>query len=357
MAANTLLLSDLSFQKIEELVNSLGVSAYRVKQLTHWLYRELALSFDEMTDLPKPFRENLAKRAHLHCLTLTRKLVSRDGTIKVLFTLEDGNTIESVLMPYLETEGKTRYTLCVSTQVGCPIKCAFCATGQQGFERNLSPGEIIDQVLYFARKLRDEEEGNVITNLVFMGMGEPLANYDNVWQAIVMLNSPDGFTLGARNITVSTSGLIPGIKRLSQEKIQVNLAVSLHASKNSLRNLLVPINNKYPLEQLIPACRDYITASGRRVSFEYILFEGINDSLVQARSLAHLVAGLNCHVNLIVANKTAGSEYCSPSAETVTAFDQELKRLRITCTVRQSRGVDIDAGCGQLRSRHTKRIL
>jgi 23S rRNA (adenine2503-C2)-methyltransferase len=355
LTANTILLSDLTFQKIEELVKSLGASTYRGKQLTHWLYRELALSFDEMTDLPKSFRESLAKLIHLHCLKLVRELVSRDGTIKVLFALDDGNTIESVLMPYLEDEGKTRYTLCVSTQVGCAIKCAFCATGQQSFERNLSAGEIIDQVLYLARKLKDEQEGNIITNLVFMGMGEPLANYDNVWQSIVMLNSPDGFMLGARNITISTSGLIPGIKSLSREKIQVNLAVSLHASKNSLRNLLVPINNKYPLEQLIKACRDYITATGRRISFEYILFEGINDSLVQARSLAHLVAGLNCHVNLIVANKTASSEYHSPSAEVVTAFEQELKRLRITCTARQSRGLDINAGCGQLRSRHTKR--
>jgi 23S rRNA (adenine2503-C2)-methyltransferase len=355
LTANTILLSDLTFQKIEELVKSLGASTYRGKQIAHWLYRELALSFDEMTDLPKSFRESLAKLTHLHCLKLVREQVSRDGTIKVLFALVDGNTIESVLMPYSEDQGKTRYTLCVSTQVGCAIKCAFCATGQQSFERNLSAGEIIDQVLYFARKLKDEQEENTITNLVFMGMGEPLANYDNVWQSIVILNSPDGFMLGARNITISTSGLIPGIRSLSREKIQVNLAISLHASKNNLRNLLVPINNKYPLEQLILACRDYITATGRRISFEYILFEGINDSLVQARSLAHLVAGLNCHVNLIIANKTASSEYHSPSTEVVTAFEQELKRLRITCTVRQSRGLDIDAGCGQLRSRHTNR--
>ena len=227
-------------------------------------------------------------------------------------------TIESALMPYPRSSGGRRYTVCLSTQVGCPVGCPFCATGQQGFERNLTPGEIIDQVLYFSRHLRDqcgEEEDSadggmgLITNVVFMGMGEPLANYDALLQAIRVLNSPEALGLGARNMVVSTAGLVPQIKRLSQEKLQLGLAVSLHASNNALRDKLVPINKRYPLEQLIPACRQYFEMTGRRLSFEYILFDGINDSLRHARSLAHLLAGLNCHVNLIAANRTHGWDF------------------------------------------------
>jgi 23S rRNA (adenine2503-C2)-methyltransferase len=257
------------------------------------------------------------------------------------------------MMPYSVANEQSHSTLCLSTQVGCAIGCPFCATGQQGFERNLTPGEIIDQVLFFARRLRDEQPQNKISNLVFMGMGEPLANYDNLWQAIEMLNAPDGFGLGARNMTISTAGLISHIKRLSGEKLQVGLAVSLHASTDKLRDWLVPLNKKYPLAQLIPACREYVTKTGRRITFEYILLEGVNDSLVQARQLVHLIAGLNCHVNLIAANKTIGGDLRPSNPETVLAFEEELKRLRIQCTVREGRGLDIDAGCGQLRSRYS----
>ena len=345
-------LTDLSSVQLAELVTSLGAPAYRTKQLRHWIYQGLASSFDEMTDLPKNFRQVLAEKAVLNKLISTREVISRDGTSKVLFSLPDDKTIESTLMPYPAPGGKTSYTICLSTQVGCPIGCPFCATGQQGFERNLTSGEITEQVLHFARRLRDTGPQHRITNLVFMGMGEPMANYDNLRQAVEMLNSPDGFGLGARNMTISTAGMIPQIQQLSQEKLQVGLAVSLHASTNQLRDWLVPLNKKYPLEQLIPACREYIAQTGRRVTFEYILLDGVNDSLVQARQLSHLIAGLNCHINLIAANKTLGD--LRPSGqETVLAFEEELKRLRTQCTVRQSRGVDIDAGCGQLRSRYT----
>ena len=351
------LITDLDFKQLEDLVKSLGAYAYRTKQVAGWVYQRFAVSFDEMTDLPGAFRDVLAEKVSLQALAPVHEVDSRDGTIKVLFALGDGETIESTLMPYPAPGGKTHYTICLSTQVGCPVSCAFCATGQQGFVRNLSPGEIISQVLFFARRIHQTEPENSITNLVFMGMGEPLANYDNVLQAIEMINSPDAFGLGARNMTVSTAGLVPQIKRLSKEKLQINLAVSLHASKDNLRNLLVPVNNKYPLEQLIPACRDYVAATGRRISFEYILFEGLNDSLVDARSLVHLIQGINCHVNLIVANRTADTKYRSPLPETVKAFEDELTRLHIVCTVRKGRGADIDAGCGQLRSRHSLRSV
>jgi 23S rRNA (adenine2503-C2)-methyltransferase len=365
-------LTDLNIEEVTELVTSLGEPAYRARQLLAWVYQKLAVSLDEMTDLPQSFRSKLAEQVTLHTLTPVHEVKAKDGTVKVLFRLHDGKTVETALMKFVaqasapvgkKTEqssapvGKTksyRYTVCVSTQVGCPIGCPFCATGQQGFERNLTPGEIIDQVLYFARYLRDPSngrEGERIDNIVFMGMGEPLSNYDALWQAIEMLNSPDGFGLSARSMTISTAGLIPGIKRLSGEKLQVGLAISLHAAENQLRDKLVPVNKKYPLEELIPACRRYFDRTGRRVSFEYALFSGVNDSLSQAQSLADLIQGMNCHVNLISANSTANQTLQPTPRSQVLAFQQALKDRGINCTLRQSRGQDIDAGCGQLRSR------
>jgi 23S rRNA (adenine2503-C2)-methyltransferase len=355
--------TDLTITQTQALVAGLGEPGYRAKQLQHWVYQRLAVTFDEMTDLPKAFRRRLAQQVRLHTLTPTHEVSGQDGTIKTLFTLNDSRTIESALMSYPTPRGRRRYTVCLSSQVGCPIGCPFCATGQQGFERNLTAGEIIDQVLYFARRLRDQsdkvgadsnEPASHIGNLVFMGMGEPLLNYDAVLQAIGMLNSPQGFGLGARSMIISTAGLIPQIKRLSQEKLQIGLAVSLHASDDALRDQLVPINQKYPLRQLIAACRQYCESSGRRISFEYALFEGINDSVGHARSLAELLAGLNCHVNLIPSNLIGNPAYRPPTRATTLAFQRELVRLGVACTLRQRRGLDIDAGCGQLRSRLAK---
>jgi 23S rRNA (adenine2503-C2)-methyltransferase len=365
-------LTDLDIAEVKELVISLGAPVYRAQQLLGWVYRKLAVSWNEMTDQPLSFRQKLAAAADLHTLTPVHEVKAKDGTVKVLFSLPDGKTLETALMqfgasasggPAVEKVGQAslpvhktksyRYTICVSTQVGCPIGCPFCATGQQGFERNLTPGEIIDQVLYFARRLQDKNnglEGERVGNIVFMGMGEPLANYDAVWQAIEMLNVPDGFGLSARSMTVSTSGLIPGIRRLSGEKLQVGLAISLHAPDDKLRNQLVPVNKKYPLEDLILACREYFTQTGRRVSFEYALFDGVNDSLLQAQALAGLLHGLNCHVNLITANRTANQTLRPSPHSQVLAFQKALQIRGITCTLRQSRGQDIDAGCGQLRS-------
>jgi 23S rRNA (adenine2503-C2)-methyltransferase len=314
-----------------------------------------------MTDLPLAFRQRLVHETKLHSLGLIQEAAGKDGTLKALFNLADGKTVESALMYYDKDSAGRRCTVCVSTQAGCATGCPFCATGQQGFERNLTPGEIIDQVLYFAHHLqgqRNEGKNNMerekrITNIVFMGMGEPLANYNALWQAIEMLNSPEGFGLGARNMIISTAGLVPQIRRLSQEKLQVGLAVSLHASDNGLRNRLVPINRKYPLEQLIPACRDYCQSTGRRLSFEYILFDSINDSITQARALARLIQGLNCHVNLIPANPTNDLSFRPPPRRVVLAFENELRQYHINATLRESQGQDINAGCGQLRSRRT----
>ncbi len=343
---------DMTGSQIKEVVTSRGEPAHRALQLQHWIYQSFASSFAEMTDLPQSFRQTLTREFSLHCLTPIQEVTGRDGTVKTLFRLADDNTIESALMSHAEGKEISRYTVCLSTQVGCPIGCSFCTTGQQGFKRNLSAGEILDQVLYFARQLKERDL--TITNLVFMGMGEPLLNYDALRQALHMLISPSGFALGARHITVSTSGLVPEIKRLSQEGLQVGLAISLHAADNSLRNRLVPINRKYPLEQLVPACQEYYERTGRRISFEYTLLKGINDSLEQASSLATLLKGLNCHVNLIPANPGSDTRFQASSRNAVLAFQQELRRFHITCTVRQRMGLDIAAGCGQLRSRAAK---
>jgi len=288
--------------------------------------------------------------------------VSADGqTRKVLFRLDDGRTIESSLMLYEKvSSSRERRTVCVSTQVGCPVGCPFCATGQQGFERNLRPGEIMEQVLYFMRLVSAEQlRGEVatdparrpVTNVVFMGMGEPLANYEAVWQSIITLNSKQSLGLGVRQITVSTAGLVPQIKRLAGEDIHVELAVSLHAANDALRNKLVPLNKKYPLSQLIPACREYFKKTGRRPTFEYALFQGVNDSLGHARELANLLQGLNCQVNLIAGNPTKCKDFAPSPMKKVLAFQKYLKDSGVSSTVRVSRGVDIEAGCGQLRSR------
>ena len=341
---------DLNIAQLEALLAALGAPAYRAKQVQHWVYSGLAASFDEMANLPKELRAKLSEEIALRAVSPKYEAVSCDGTVKMLFSLRDDKTIESALMPYSNVKGRPRHTICVSTQVGCPIGCPFCATGQQGYERNLTPGEIIDQVLYFARRLRDQNESTV-DNVVFMGMGEPLLNFDALWQAIEMLNSPQGFGLGARQMTISTAGIVPGIRRLSREGLQVGLAVSLHAANDNLRNMLVPINWKYPLEKLMAACRDYVESTGRRVSFEYALFEGLNDSTEHARALAKLLKGMNCHVNLIAGNPTSDAEFKASGKGAVLAFQEELQLRHIPCTLRVRRGIDIDAGCGQLRSR------
>jgi 23S rRNA (adenine2503-C2)-methyltransferase len=353
MNASLPVLTSLTVVGVEKLVVSLGQPGYRAQQLLDWVYKHLAISFDDMSDLPGAFRELLQSKVELHSLKQLREVKSADGTIKELFRLADGKTVEAALMLYAAGAGRPRTTVCVSTQVGCAICCPFCATGQQGFERNLTAGEIIDQVLWFARYIRNSEGSERhkhITNIVYMGMGEPLANYEALLQSIELLTSHRAFGTSPRNITVSTAGLVPQIIQLSKERVKVGLAVSLHAPEDNLRDILVPLNKRYPLHELIRACREYAAKTGRRVSFEYILFADVNDSLSYAVKLASLIAGLNCHVNLIPANRTPNSKYQPPSRNRVLKFEEHLKLAGINCTLRMSRGQDIEAGCGQLRS-------
>jgi 23S rRNA (adenine2503-C2)-methyltransferase len=351
---------DLSYDQVKELVSGLGQKTYRAEQILKWIYKKSAASYEEMSDLPQDFRQKLQDETVLYTFTLLEDKVSSDRqTRKTLFRLEDGKTIESTLMFYENSDShRERRTVCISTQVGCPVGCYFCATGQQGFERNLKPGEIIEQILYFVRFIKNniptadhELSRKAITNVVFMGMGEPLANYDYVKQAINMLNSKYGLELGARQITLSTAGLVPQIRRLAEESLHLELAISLHAATNQLRDRLMPINKKYPLEMLIPACREYFEKSGRRLTFEYALFEGVNDSSENARELSALLKGLNCAVNIIVGNPTSCQEFKSSSMPRALAFQKQLFAGGIFNTIRVSRGTDIEAGCGQLRSR------
>jgi 23S rRNA (adenine2503-C2)-methyltransferase len=297
-----------------------------------------------MSNLPKSLRQRLAEECLLDPLRPVVSLDSTDGyTQKTLFALPDGREIEAVLMRY-----DKRQTLCISTQAGCAMACPFCATGQMGFMRNLTAGEIVAQVLYYARRLAQEDKR--VTNIVFMGMGEPLANYAETWRAIRRLNDPQGFNLGARNMTLSTVGLVPAIRRMSKEPEQVGLAVSLHAPTDELRNLIVPVNRRYPLAMLMQAVRDYVAATHRRVTFEYALMDHLNDSETQAGQFAQLVEGLLCHVNLIPLNPTPDSPWSGSPDERVYAFRDRLQTAGIPTTVRLRRGIDIAAGCGQLHN-------
>jgi 23S rRNA (adenine2503-C2)-methyltransferase len=302
-----------------------------------------------------------AESPDLVTLKPLEELVSSDGqTRKVLFELVDGRTIESALMIYQKPGvNRIRKTVCVSSQVGCPIGCGFCATGQQGFERNLRPEEIIEQILYFRRSLHtgtaDESFRAAqpqITNVVFMGMGEPLANYDNVRQTIGTLNSPKGLGLGTMQVTLSTAGLVPRIRQLAGDNLQMELAVSLHAATDEVRSRLVPLNEKYPLEELIPACREYSVQKKCRIFYEYALFNGINDAETDAGSLVSLLQGQDCSVNLILANPTSRGTFQPSSRERALAFQKRVIAGGIRCMIRLSKGADIAAGCGQLKSRH-----
>jgi len=343
--AEKVLLTNLSYEELEPWVVSQGQPSFRAQQIFGWIYRSLVFDFGRMSNLPNAFRDSLEDSACVQPLGPLDTVTSASGmTRKALFELTDGETIETVLMRY---EG--RQTVCLSTQVGCAIGCPFCATGQSGFARNLTAGEIIAQVLHFAREL--QPRGELITNVVFMGMGEPLANYDATWQTIRILNDSRGLGLGARRFTVSTVGLVPGIRRLAQEALPVGLAVSLHAADDTLRDRLVPTNQQYPLAALLKACRDYAQRTRRRVTFEYALMDGLNDSVEQARQLGSLLRGSLCHVNLIPLNPTEGCDYRPSDHKRVLEFRAELNRMGIANTVRLARGIGIHAGCGQLRSR------
>lgn len=352
-------LLDLSYEQTEALLEQWGEAPYRAKQLWMWLYGELEFDPARMTNLPRTLRERLAAECDIELLDPLVELTSNDGfTQKFLFGLRDHQSVETVLMGY-----ESRRSVCISTQVGCAMACPFCATGQAGFERNLTAGEIVGQVLFTARRLKHHEGPQLamdspsergITNVVFMGMGEPFVNYDAVWQAARRLTDPRGFGLGARHITISTVGIVNGIEKMAREELQINLAVSLHAPTDELRDKLVPINKRFPIARLMQACHMYQAATKRRITFEYALMSGVNDSPAQARQLAQLLKGFSAHVNLIPLNPTAGSPLQPALRPDVRAFRAELEARNIPCTVRIGRGLDINAGCGQLRDTHTR---
>ncbi|MCB9149830.1 MAG: 23S rRNA (adenine(2503)-C(2))-methyltransferase RlmN [Caldilineaceae bacterium] len=346
-------LLELSQPELAELVAQQGQPAFRARQLWEWIYKHYAADFDEMTNLPKTLRTALAATATVNPLSLVTQVVSAAGdTQKVLFRLPDGKTIEAVLMIY-----DKRRTLCISSQAGCGMGCTFCATALGGLGRNLTAGEIVAQVLYFARYLaRPEAEPKMaiarptaVTNIVLMGMGEPMHNYRNVWTALRRLTDADAFGLGARHITLSTVGLIPMIDRMADEGLQINLAVSLHAPNDKLRNQLVPINARYPVAELLAAVERYITKTNRRVTFEYALMAGINDSQPLALELATKLRALHCHVNVIPLNPVPDSPFQPTSDQETQRFVQTLNENGVPATVRIRRGIEINAGCGQLQ--------
>ncbi|MFL5732116.1 MAG: 23S rRNA (adenine(2503)-C(2))-methyltransferase RlmN [Chloroflexia bacterium] len=381
---------DLSPEAFAGVLGAWGEPAYRADQVLRWLYKDLVTDFAQMTNLPATLRERLAAEFRLGSTELVAQKISSDGwTRKVLLKMRDGNTIEAVLMLYHD-----RAAVCVSSQVGCAMGCTFCATGQMGFTRNLTAGEILEQVLWFNRWLREhpsarrsaisgQHPGNrqtpapdpqpvtpdswfvsagpgeepsapkpltAVTNIVFMGMGEPLVNYNNLWNAIRTLNSPQGLGMSARRLTVSTVGVAPQMRRFAREALQVNLAVSLHAPNDELRSSMMPMNDRYPVAELIDACRDYVEATHRRITFEYVLINGVNDGLDLARQLAARLKGLLCHVNLIPLNPVPGTGMRATPREQVFAFQKILEDAGVPTTVRIERGVDIAAACGQLKA-------
>jgi 23S rRNA (adenine2503-C2)-methyltransferase len=354
-------LLNLNKNELRDLIAAWGEPAYRAAQIERWVYRELATNFDAMTNLPRDLRARLSESVRFGAPRAIAETNSADGlTRKALLQLGDGQTIEAVLMLYPDAPDagafdqppqRERRTVCISTQVGCPIGCPFCATGQAGYTRNLTPSEIVAQVLHFARELKPA----LLTNVVIMGMGEPFMKFDVTWQAVESLTEPARFGMSARRITVSTSGEIPGIERLAREQSQINLAVSLHAPDDALRDVLVPLNRKYPLRDLMRAVRAYAEQTRRRVTFEYALMDGVNDKPAQARALAQMLRGggatppLLCHVNLIPLNPTRASPYGRASPERVAQFESILRAANIPTTLRVEKGIAIAAGCGQLR--------
>lgn len=360
----TQLIYDLDFPALENLLNEWNEPAYRAKQIWQGLYQHLYNSPEEFSNIPKTLRGKLAEKLTFVPFLVKTFIDSSDGfTRKTLFELHDGKVIEAVLMRYGDPAdnpqitasapdtqnlrgAKNRRTLCISTQAGCAMGCVFCATGQMGFKRHLSSGEIVAQVIYYARMLKAEEQ--TVTNIVLMGMGEPFHNYDNTMAAIDRLNDPDGYNFGARRFTLSTVGLVPQIRRFADEKRQVNLAISLHAADDESRVAMLPVNKRYNIDEVIEACKYYIEKTHRRVTFEWALIHGVNDTPEVAQKLAARLKGLLCHVNAIPLNPTTGYSGQATSRERAAKFKESLEQAGVPCTIRMRRGIDIAAGCGQL---------
>ncbi len=350
---------DLTINELGEMLELWGEPDYRAAQLWSGLYQQLWSSPDDFPSIPKQLRQKLADiyaenlpdhsdRPSFSRLQPVQMLESTDGeTIKTLFSLDDGKQVEAVLMRYAK-----RRTLCISTQAGCAMGCVFCATGQMGFKRQLTSGEIVEQVLYYARQLARQDEQ--VTNVVVMGMGEPFHNYDATMSAIHRLNDPRGYNLGSRRFTISTVGLVPGIRRFTSEHSQINLAISLHAADDNLRSQLLPINKRYLLEELFSACLEYVQQTHRRLSFEWALIQGVNDTEEQAHMLAQrlklfrISGAVLCHVNMIPLNPTQKYGGHASTHQNALVFQSILEKSGIPCTIRLRRGIDIQAGCGQL---------
>lgn len=338
-------IKNFSPQELELWVHSLGERPFRARQLFRHLYARNVSSWDECTDLSKSFRDQLEHGSMLNALELKRVDEAQDGTRKYLFRLSDGNHIESVLIP-----DAPRSTLCISSQVGCALGCKFCLTGSLGFKRNLDTAEIVDQVCQVQRDARNYLHVN---SLVFMGMGEPLANYDSVLRAIRIITDQNGLAFSHRRVTLSTAGIVPRLRQLGNDS-PINLAISLHAPDDALRSELMPVNRTYPLNELMRACREYPLPPRKRITFEYILLDGINDSPDQARRFVRLLNGVRAKINLIPFNPHPGSCFGTPSEERVLAFQEVLQKAQLTAIIRKSRGREIGAACGQLAARAAK---
>ena len=335
-------IKDYDLNKLKEELIRIGEKPFREEQIFKWLYQEKVKSFDDMTNLSLELREKLKQNYTMCNFKILRKQESKDGTIKYLFDVLDGNAIETVLMSYHHG-----YSICVSSQIGCKMGCKFCASTGINFIRNLSSGEIVEQILAV-----EQDTGNRISNVVLMGIGEPLDNYDNVVNAIHIINNPKGINIGARHISLSTSGLVPQIYKLAEENIQCTLSISLHATNNKKRSSMMPVNDAYPIEELIKACKDYIEKTHRRISFEYALAKDNNDNIEDAKELVKLLKGMICHVNLIPINKIENGKFDKSSNENIIKFRDYLNDHGIVATIRRELGSDIDAACGQLRRKN-----
>ena len=336
-------ISSYTLENLTVLCKEMGLPGFRAKQIFHWLHQKNVTEFSAMTDQPKALLAKLEEQFYIAAPVIRRRQQSKDGTVKYLFGLEDGNCIETVVMRY--SYGNT---VCVSTQVGCRMGCHFCASTQAGRVRNLLAGEIAAQI-YTAQK----DIGERISHIVLMGIGEPLDNFDAVMDFLQIISSPDGVNIGMRNISLSTCGVVPMIDKLAEKKLQLTLSVSLHAPNNEMRSSMMPVNDAFPVEELIAACRRYQKTTGRRISFEYSMVRGVNDSEATARQLAHLIKGMGAHVNLIPINPVDGSPYSATDAQNVKRFQQLLTDLGVNATVRRRLGTDISAACGQLRREET----
>ena len=334
-------LAGLKLKEIEKMMNDLGATKFRAKQIHNWIYSKSISTIDEMTNLSKDFREELKKQAVVTETKIKIKQTSVDGTIKYLVEYPDGECVETVLMRF---DNRANLTACVSCQVGCAVNCSFCATGKGGFKRNLTYQEIIEQVLTIQR-----DTGLKVTNVVFMGQGEPLLNLQNVLKALEIFN--DDFQIGARRITISTSGIVPKIYELADSELQSTLAISLHAPNHKLRAELMPIENKYPIDEVKKALMNYVEKTGRRITVEYILIHGFNDTTECAKELAYFLRDLKCNINLIPYNSVIENDYKKPSNNDIMKFKYLLEHSGKKVTVRLERGADIDAACGQLRGR------